>query len=290
MFSKFLFDIVKDVVKDDSPTRSSSTYMGTGLGLTPLNDLSKIITGSEEKEINEMIERADEIISNSRAKYEREERKTKRYLEETNRMVKEEYNYKIQLLASIKEKYRPIVEKYAEFKVYSEVYEPTRANNKSTYTSIPSVSMSSFSGGVAMIDIFSLINIINRKKRKEKAKEYLEEARDFKAEVNREISKLGQIVVKAEYIRKVVDEEKYLLSSLIGKLDIMSRELSDVMKKSGISAQEKKSANYAFDFSKYLMELLSLRFITEDGEITRDYKMVLEKIEILENDLRKVGI
>lgn len=284
-----LFDIVKYVIKDESPNRGVG-YSSGGIVDNPLENISKIISASEEKEINDMIKQADEIISNYKSKYEREERKTIRYVDETNRRVKEEFNFKRELLFSIKDKYQPIINRYTEFKMYSSIYEPHRMNTYLSNSSIPTVSINSFAGSVELLDIFNIINLINRKKRKENAKEYLEEARDFKSEVNYEISKLGHIVSKAEYIRNVIEEEHNLLRNLSLKLAIMTDKLSYTMNKSRITEEEKHEANYAFDFSKYLIELLNSKFITDEGTLSNDYERVLSKLRILENDLKKVGI
>lgn len=283
-----LFDIVKDSIKDESPIRTGG-YSSGGIVSDPLDSVAKIITNSEEKEINDIIKQADDIISNAKLKYEREEKRTKNYIDETNRIVKEEFNFKKDILFSIKERYQPIINRFDEFKMYSSIYEPSRMNTYMQSSTSP-VSFSSFARGMGTLDIFSIIGSINRKKRKENAKEYLAEAKDFRNEVNSEISKLGHIVAKAEYIRKVVEEEHDLLKSLSSKLTIMTDKLTNTMNKSRITEAEKVGANYALDFSKYLIELLNARFITDEGTLSKDYEKVLSKIRIIENDLRKVGI
>jgi hypothetical protein len=233
-----------------------------------------------KSESQKIIEQAEGIIERAKKKYERERARTEKHLAETDRFVAAHRDYKLNLLKDLKTVHSPIINRFKDFRMYSEVYSSGKIGNFDVTDLSQSISspLSGMMGG-------PLISIIFEYFQKEKAKEFLAEAKEYRAEVDLAVVKMEQMVAKSEGLRRVLQDEFQIVERMVTRLKDATSFLHDLMKRTHITEEDRTRAEFSFQFSEWLTDSLRLNMLKDDFTIQTQYEKHLAKLRTLETQL-----
>lgn len=254
-----------------------------------------VIEGNSDYETSyEKRDHGNRIISSARQSYERIYEEVKDYCYGTERMIKEHYEYKRIINDGLLNNNKELLHK---FKIYDisidRAYLDSSFDNifvgvgvlSSTFSnalksSIPLSTISIISKlnpvfiGFAVIDTF-----ISQCQRVEEANNYLEEAKDYKTEVNYQMEKLKELKSSSKYIRVVIEDERYRLQLVTKELNSYINIITNLLKKEQLYTDDYyKIARYC-ELCELVSKTLTTKFINERGIITSEYDKLLNKLK-----------
>lgn len=111
------------------------------------------------------------------------------------------------------------------------------------------------------------------------AKEYLEEAKSYRSEVNYQVEKMKIIIANLDFTKLVITEEQRILSFLEEKLKILNIDLTQHLNKTNITVQEVEDAKNIYKMVTIVANTLKEKMFHEDSRVTKSYIENLKQLD-----------
>ncbi|WP_442596700.1 hypothetical protein [Neobacillus sp. D3-1R] len=140
----------------------------------------------------------------------------------------------------------------------------------------------SVSKNITKIGLLNLVDdLFVQSRRVQAANEYLEDAKDFKTQVDLEIARLDSLKARMTYIRNVVKDEQRVLDLVNRELEKVTNLLNGLISRDTLSEDDAKTANQFFLITEMLYQFVNEKFVSKDLEVAAKYLQDLAKLERL---------
>jgi hypothetical protein len=212
-------------------------------------------------------DQATAIIANAKSKLNRKVTEVNEYADETEAMMKDFYGQKINITKQVLQTAKATLVDFERYDIKSKINSPLFATINSmgkVNFSLPAIN--SLTSTLAIINTF-----MSQARRVKAMDDYLEEAKDYRSEVNYEIARLDSVKAKLQYMREVMKEEQNLLERLIPKLQSASEMMKYYMGKKQLTTDDAKRAENLFKIAEMLHKLITTTFINKNLSVSQKY-------------------
>ena len=234
-------------------------------------------------------EEAQSIISHAKSRLKKKTTEVENYAKEVEKQIQDYYDFKLALTKTIMGSTKVTLEKIDFNHFVRKLDAPTMIMAKDLSTTKFSKALtftgsSLASGALRSIRPFAkgtLISMMNQKNRVHAANDFLEEAKDYRQQVDYEIAQLNALKAKMKSISLTVKEETDLLNMLFGKLDQMMEDIKSFQSKKSLTEQELERVKGLINIANILYYSIQTTFISKDLEISPNYTKEMDKLKTL---------
>ncbi|OCS91705.1 hypothetical protein [Caryophanon latum] len=268
---------IKDIVETTEQTKQEMKDI--------VIDTARDITGlgtSDKKVAKDTKDQADEIVAKATAKLERKKYAVEKKHIEVKKALDKLLSHKKSLLNTT----------VTESQNLSILFENTDWASRLAPTfkelnskiQLPNKNFSaSFTGyQTSSLDLIDMIlNKRNDKANLAAAKDYLDEAKFYRSEVNYQVEKMNILLTNLDFTSLVIAEESRILKLLENQLKELNTDLTHQLQKKRVTNDEINEAKNLYQMVKLVANTLKEKMFHEDSRITKSYVDNLKQLDSL---------
>lgn len=147
------------------------------------------------------------------------------------------------------------------------------ANLNNDFSSISMV------GAGSITYLTSVSSQIQKRQRVKAATQFLEDAKEYREQVNVNIEKLEALKIKFEYIEKVIDDESRVLRTITENIETIKGKINYYNNKISLNEKERGELFNLLQIAEFFHGSADKNFITQEGNVSKRYIKYVENVK-----------